>query len=80
MESYSLVDGGGGAAHREWRRHGWETLMVHKVRKKLAIVRSLRELEWREEKGGGEGIRSTRMRASYRVPPKEEKGGRLVWG
>ena len=64
----------------KWGQHGMETLAVHEVGEASAMVRSLRELEWREEKGGGEGIRSTRMHASYRVLPKEEKGGRLVWG
>ena len=51
-----VVNGGGGTAYRKWRRHGWETLMVYKVRKRSAMVRSLRELEWREEKGEERGF------------------------
>ena len=41
------------------------------------MVRSLHELEWREEKGGGEGIRSTGRHASGRVPKIRKIRG--VW-
>ena len=51
-----MANEGGDTAHREWRRRGWETLMVYEVRKRSAMVRTLRELEWREEKGEERGF------------------------
>ena len=59
----------------KWGQRGKETLAVHEVGEAAAMVRSLRELEWREEKGGGEGIRSTGRRASCCVPQKKKKEG-----
>jgi hypothetical protein len=50
----SLVDGGGGAVHRKWRRRREESLGEgHEVGRASAIVRSLCELEW--EKGERRG-------------------------
>ena len=45
-----------GVVYRKWRRHGWEALTVHEVGKKSAMVRSLRELEQREDEGEGRGF------------------------
>ena len=45
--------------------------MVHEVRKKSAMVRSLRDLEWREEKGEERGF-AQREGVRAAVSPKEE--------
>ena len=38
-----------------WRQRGRETLAGHEVGRASAMVRSLHELGWREEKGGERG-------------------------
>ena len=48
----------------------------HKVGRASALVRSLHELEWRKEKGGGEGIHSTRKRPSSCVPNRRKRRGK----
>ena len=70
-----MANGGGGAAHREWRRHGWETLTVHEVGKKSAMVCSLRELERWEDKGERRGFTRWGRRAGGHVPKRRKKGG-----
>ena len=46
---------------RKWRQSGRETLASHEVGRASVVVRSLHELEWRKEKGGGSGT-GTRAR------------------
>ena len=50
----------------------------NEVRRASAIVHSLRELEWREEKGEERGFARQGRRAAA-VSPKEENMGALVW-
>ena len=40
----------------KWRQSGRETLAGHEVGRASAMMRSLRELEWREENGGEKGF------------------------
>ena len=54
----------------KWRQCGKEPLVVYEVGEASAMIRSLRELEWREEKGGGKGICLMGRRASGRVPKR----------
>ena len=61
---------------RKLRWSGRETLASHEVGRASATVRSLRELEWREEKGGGEGIHSTRRHPTSCVPKRRKKRGK----
>ena len=61
---------------RKWRQSGRETLASHEVGRASATVRSLRELELREEKGGGEGIHSMRRRPSSCVPKRRKRRGK----
>jgi len=60
----------------KWRWSGRETLASHEVGRASGTVRSLRELEWREEKGGGEGIHSMRRRPSSCVPKRRKRRGK----
>ena len=50
--------------------------MVHKVRKRSAMVRSLRELEWRKEKGVERGFVRRGRRAVAAFPREEKERGR----
>jgi hypothetical protein len=70
---YSLVDGGGGAAHQKWRWRGGGSPVGHEVGNNIAMVRSQARLSG--EKGEGQDrVRSTRRRAND-VPTRNERGG-----
>jgi len=73
-----VANGGGGVAHQEVEAAWKGTLAGHELGRVSAMVRSLHELEWREEKGE-DGVRSMRRHASGHVL-KEEKGGGVRYG
>jgi len=75
VASYSLVDGGGGVVRREVGRSGRETLASHEVGRASAMVCSLHELEWREEKWR-RGLDSLDGEACKRPCPQKKK----KWG
>ena len=60
----------------KWRWSGREILASHEIGRSSARVRSLCKLEWREEKGGGEGIHSMRRRPSSCVPKRRKRRGK----
>ena len=57
----------------KWRQRGKETLAVHEVGEVTAMVRSLHELEWREEKGEERRGGSLDEEACERSCPKRRK-------
>jgi hypothetical protein len=69
----SLVDGGGGAVHREWGWRRGESLRDHEVGRVSAMVRSLCELEW--GKGERRGRGSLDQEACERWCLREKKIG-----
>jgi len=54
------------AAHRKWRRHGWDTLSVHAVGIKSAMARSLR-------KRAEGGIKERREGVQYRDEGEDQE-------
>jgi len=71
--SYSLVDGGGGAVHREVEAAWKGNTGGSRGGKSVSHVRSLHELEWREEKE----VRGSLLNeeACERPYPQKKKGG-----
>ena len=66
-----MVNGGGGAVHREVQAEWKGNTGGHEVGRALAMVLSLHKLEWREGKGEERGFaRRGGVRAS--VSPKEK--------
>ena len=62
--------------HQKWRRHGWETLPVHVMGIKSAMVHCLCKLERREDKGEGRGFAWRGRHAGGRIPKRRKRRGK----
>ena len=72
-----VVNGGGGVVHRKVQAEWMEDTGCHEVGRVSTMVRSLHELEWREEKGEERGFAQRGRHVGGHVPKRENKRG--VW-
>jgi hypothetical protein len=70
-----MVDRGGGVAHRKQRRRGGGSPVGHEVGNNIAMVCSLRELEWGKKRKGEDKVRSAKRRVSDTPTRKETREG-----